>query len=167
MVPSFAPESSSEDDHRPPLTQDMKMLVSGRDGEKREEEGEEGGREGGKEGGKEGRKTPNGGLMRFVLDAEEKEERREGGGRQMGSRNGWREGRGREGGREKEEEEEKKKKEQREGRREEAEGRNKLCLLASFSSCSSQTARLPASLRSGSRHWTHGVPLYLQDPCQR
>ena len=44
VVPSFAPpdqphrgmisESSSEDDRRPPLTQDKKMLVSGMDGEK-------------------------------------------------------------------------------------------------------------------------------------
>ena len=44
VVPSFAPpdqphrgmisESSSEDDHQPPLTQDKKMLVSGKDGEK-------------------------------------------------------------------------------------------------------------------------------------
>ena len=34
VVQSFAPESSSEDDHRPPLTQDMKMLVSGKEGEK-------------------------------------------------------------------------------------------------------------------------------------
>ena len=44
---------------------------------------------------------------------------------------------------------------------------NKALLACFFSTCSSQTARHPASLRSGSRHWTHDVPSYLLDPCQR
>ena len=66
VVQSFAPESSSEDDHRPPLTQDMKMLVSGEEGEKnggvweRREGVREGWRSVGEEGGRERRMEESG-----------------------------------------------------------------------------------------------------------
>ena len=90
-----------------------------------------------------------------------KERRREGrgkGGKKGGRRKKGSEGRVKVGGR--------REKERREREKKKSGGPNKA-LLTSFSYFSFQTGRCPVSLRSGSRHWTHGAPSYLLDLCQR
>ena len=95
-------------------------------------------------------------------EEEIKGRRREGRGK--GGKKGGRRKKGSEGGKG---EGWRKERERMEGEGEKKSGGPNKALLASFSYFSFQTGRCPVSLRSGSRHWTHGAPSYLLDLCQR